>query len=143
MAVDFKTLLSKPMDTVEKPKPLPAGTYNGSVQKYEFMESKEKKTPYARMHMSVHSAGADVDPDSLAGVDLSKKTLRKDFYLTDDAAYRLKDFIESCGVQTAGRTIGETIPELLNAQVLIDVTQRPSEDGSDIFNDVRSVRGVA
>lgn len=142
MALDFSKLLSKPADDIEKPKPLPAGTYNGSVAKYEFAESKEKKTPFVRFMLSVSSAGPDIEPESIEGIDLSKKQLRRDFYLTDDAMYRLKEFLESLGISSPGRAIGEMIPEALNCGVIIEVTQRSSQDGSEIYNDVGSVKGA-
>ena len=142
MAVDFKSLLSKPSDDITKPKPLPAGTYNGMVSKYEFGESKEKKTPYVRFFLTVHSAGEDIDPADIEGIDLTKKQLRRDFYLTDDALYRLKEFAVSIGVEATGRSLGEMIPDCVNAQVLIAVTQRNSQDGSEIYNDVGDVKGA-
>jgi len=142
MAVLFKELLNKPADTIEKPKALPAGTYIGAITKYEFGESKEKKTPFVRFIFAVHSAGEDVDPDSLVGVDLSKKTLRRDFYLTDDALYRVKELMESCGHSTTGRTLGEIMPDMNGTQVMLEVTQRSSQDGSEVYNDVGNVKGV-
>lgn len=143
MAVDFKSLLSKPVDAVEKPRPLPAGTYFGKIAKYEFLEAKnEKKTPYMRAHLALHSAADDVSSDDLRGIDITKKTLRRDFYLTDDALYRLKELIESCKIPTGGRTLSETIPDLLNAQVMVSVTQRSSQTGDEIYNDVSSVVGA-
>ena len=139
--VDFANLLKKPADTIEKPKPLPAGTYHGMISKYEFGESKEKKTPYCRVSLAIHRGGADVEPDMLTGVDLAKKQLRRDYYLTDDAMYRIKELIESCGVDATGRTMGELIPELVNKPVIISVTQRPSQDGSELYNDVANLKG--
>jgi hypothetical protein len=142
---DFRTLLSKPADQIEKPKPLPAGTYNGVISKFEFGESRDKKTPYVRFHFALQSAGDDVlanYADQLAKIDLAKKQLRRDFYITDDALYRLKDFAESCGQSTSGRTLNEVIPLLQNSAVLISVTQRNSDDGKDVFNDVGEVKGV-
>lgn len=144
MALDFSKLLSKPLDSVEKPKPLPVGTYLGIINKYEFGESKEKKTPYVRFHFQVTGAGEDVDADELAAAapDLSKKQLRRDYYLTDDAMYRLKELFESTGVQTAGRSFAEAIPDLLNVPVHIAVSQRNGgEGGTEIFNDVGAVTG--
>lgn len=142
MAVDFKTLLAKPTDSIEKPKPLPAGTYNGVISKYEFGESKEKKTPFVRYFLTCHSACDDVDADSVAGIDLSKKALRRDYYLTEDAMYRVKDLLESVGVSCTGRSLGEVIPEAINASVLISVTWRSSPDGSETYNDVTGIVGA-
>lgn len=143
MTVDFKELLKKPADQVERPKPIPAGTYKGVVARQEFGQSKEKKTPYTRYHLTLTGPGDGVDPKDLDGIDLTKKQFRKDFYLTNDAEYRLLDFIASCGVNTKGRTLGELVPEPLGKDVLIDITQRNSEDGTEIYNDVGKVAGAA
>jgi hypothetical protein len=72
---------------------------------------------------------------------LSKKTLRVRFFITPDAEYRLKEFIASLGIPTTGRSFGETLPETISQSVMIDVTQRQSTDGQDIFNDVAKARG--
>jgi len=142
MAVDFKKLLSKNMDESERPRPLPPGTYFGRVSKISYDVSKEKKTPYVRFLLSVTSAGDGVDEEALNGVDLSKKQLRKDFYMTQDADYRLKDFIKSCGIQVAGRSFESTLPDTMNAPVIMEVTQRAAQDGSgEFYNDVGLLKG--
>src|SRR3974390_1161618 len=142
MAVDFKKLLSKNMDEVERPRPLAPGTYYGRIAKFSCDVSKERKTPYVRLFLSVTSAGEGVDLDSLNGVDLSKKQLRKDFYLTPDSEYRLKEFLKSCGIQVAGRSFESTLPESINSPVIIEVTQRAATDGSgEFYNDVNALKG--
>jgi hypothetical protein len=139
--VNFKDLLSKPLDNVERPKALPAGTFYGMVKSYELKESNEKKTPFVEFTLAVQSAGEDVDQADMEGVDLSKKSLRARFFITPDSEYRLKEFIGSLGIPTTGRSFGETLPETVSQPVMIDVTQRQSTDGQDIFNDVQRVRG--
>lgn len=139
--VDFKQLLSKPLDDVKKPPPLPAGTYFGAITKWEFGESPEKKTPYVRFFFLLQSPGPDIDVNELTGVDLAKRSPRKDFYITPDAEWRLKEFIESAGASTAGRSFASAIPDLQNRPVIIEVTQRSSKDGKDIYNDVGEVKG--
>jgi hypothetical protein len=130
------------MDNVEKPKPLPAGTYFGTIAKHELGESKEKKTPFVRLFCTVLSAGDEIDPSDLEGVELAKKQLRKDFYLTEDSLYRFKDFAESVGVSTAGRSLGEIIPDVNNASVMLDVIQKTSQSGDEIFNEIASIKGA-
>lgn len=145
---NFNELLQIPADSIKKPPTLPAGTYFGLIKggaggkDYEFGESKEKKTPFVRYFLSLTEAGQDVDPGQLAEVDLTKKVLRKDFYLTPDSMFRLKDFIASTGVSTAGRTLQEIIPEAVGKRVIIVITQRASQDGTDLFNDVGDVKGA-
>jgi hypothetical protein len=142
MSSDFRTLLQKPMDEIERPKPLPAGTYYGTIAGHKFDESSQKRTPFVRFTIKLQSAGDDVDAEEVASVDWTKKEVRKDFYLTDDALYRLKGFLESVGVEVEGRALGEAIPDSTNAQVIVEVTQRNSADGKDVYNDVGDVRGA-
>lgn len=141
--VDFSQLLSTPTDEIKRPPALPAGNYNGTITKYEFKESNEKKTPFVQFTFRVDSAGEGIEPADLEGIDLSKKTLRRDFYLTEDAMWRLKEFLDSFDFPTAGRSLGEVIPDTLNQPVLLDVVQQAARDPMDPpFNNVNKVVGV-
>ena len=142
MAVDFKALLGQNLDEVKKPKAIPAGTWFGVVRKHEFALSKEKQTPYVRFTFGLTGPGEDIAPETLDGLEFSTKTLSRTFFITPDAQYRLKEFLESIGIPTSGRTFAETIPEALNKSVMLEVTQRSSQDGSEIYNDVGKVTGV-
>ena len=143
MAVDFKSLLSKPLDDVKAPVPLPAGTYYGIIKEYKFDESKEKKTPFIRFTVQLTGAGDDVEPSEVAEIDWSKKQLRKDFYLTEDALFRFKKFLESLGIETVGKSFDSLIPETQGANVLVEVTQRPNTQNPEEppFNDVKTLTG--
>lgn len=141
-APKFSDLLSKPVDDVKKPAPWPAGTYFGIAVRYELGESNQKKTPYVRFILACTGAGEDIAPEDIEGVDFSKKSFRTDFYLTPDSEYRLKEFIESLGISTSGRTFGELLPECNGKEVLIEMGQRNSDDGLEIYNEVKRVRGV-
>ncbi len=144
MAVDFAKLLSKPLDDVKKPPPWPAGTYLGHISKHEFGDDNTNKTPYARLYIKVTSAGPGLEPSELEGIDLQKgREFRKDYYLTDEADWRLKEFLESCGVSTTGRTFAETVPELLNAQVQIEIIQQNSRrNAEELVNFAGEVKGI-
>lgn len=142
--VDLKSLLSKPMDDVKPPVPLPAGTYHGVVKGQSFGESRQKKTPFVRYEFTLHSAGDDVDASQLEGVDLSTKSPRFDFYLTDNSDFRLKDFLTSVGVKTEGRSLGECIAEAVGCEVVLTIIQRYDEkDTSKVYTDVTDVKGTA
>jgi hypothetical protein len=139
---DFRSLLQTPMDEIKRPPTWPAGTYHAIVRNHEFGTSKNKKTPYVRFHFAVMHPGEDVDVAGLEGIDISKRDWTKDFYLTGDALYRVKEFLVSVGVEVEGRGLGECIPEATNSMVLLPVIQRNSEDGKSIFNDIGDpVRG--
>ena len=78
----------------------------------------------------------DMEALSLAG-GAQGKTLRQTFFLTEDALYRLKDFLtESCGIEANGRTLGEMIPDVVNRQFLATVKHRPSQDGTQVYAEI-------
>jgi hypothetical protein len=143
MAVNFRSLLSVKADDVKAPSPLPEGTYHGNIDRYEFGESQNKKTPYIRYTVKLHSSGEDVAQEDLEGIELSSRKLTQDFYLTTDALYRLKDFIASLGIQTEGRTLEELIPETVNMSVVAYVIQRmnPEKPEEPPRNNIRSLKG--
>lgn len=143
MSVSFKDLLSTPLDLVKRPPALPQGTYEGVVKSFEFGESREKKTPFVRVYFTLIAAGEDVDPTLMEGVDLAKRAPRTDFYVTNDSMWRIKEFLASLGLDVEGRTLSEVIPEMVGANVQMYITQRSSADGQEIFNDVKTVKGVA
>ena len=144
MAVDFAKLLSKPLNDVKKPPAWPAGTYLGHVARFEFGDDNQNKTPYARFHIKVTAAGPGLEASELEGIDLTKgREFRKDFYMTEEADWRLKEFIESCGVPTTGRTFGETVPECANAQVQIEIIQQNSKrNAEELVNFAGEVKGI-
>lgn len=137
---NFSDLLSKPLDDVARPPALPAGTYYGAIKNYELLESSEKKTPFVRFNCSISHAGDEVDPSDLVGIDLNKKSLRVDFYLTPDAEWRLKEFLEALGFDTKGRTFASILPDTVNSPIMMDVISRPNTrtPTDPPFNEVRS-----
>jgi hypothetical protein len=145
MTADFRQLLSTPMDEIKRPPPIPPGTYHGVVSSHEFRESSKKKTAYVQYNLALISPGEDVETsafnDAVGVLELSKRNFNVSFYLTDQAKYRVKEFLESLGVQTTGRSLGECVPEALNARVLVTVTQQNSDDGKSVYNNVGDVKG--
>lgn len=141
VAPNFSGLLQKPADEIKKPVALPAGTYFGITKSREYGESKEKKTPFVRYTVGVNGPGEDTkEVVAELGIDVTKKSLRKDFYITTDSEYRIIEFAKSCQVPTAGRSLGEVIEDTLNQQVMMTVKQRI--DGEDIYNDIDKIVGL-
>ncbi len=128
---DFTQLLKRPLNDIKRPDTLPQGNYHGMVLNYEIGESKEKKTPYVRFNCRITGPGDDVPQEMLqhsdgTSIDVTKKRISSDFYLTDDSYYRIKEALESMGIDTADRDLSQTLPETLNQPVLLSVTLKPS-----------------
>lgn len=146
---DFSQLLSAPVDSFDKPKPLPAGTYYGRITTFKVDEvQNEKKTPYVRLNLVLDSAGEDIDPSLLSGtddsgktwsIDLTKKPVHIDYYLTPDSQYRIRELMEDLGMVITGRSLNETLPELQGQAVLIAMTQKPSRDGTQLYTNVDKI----
>lgn len=125
--VDFNALLDKQADEVRPPEPLPFGTYTFMVRGKEYGTSTQKHTPYVRFFLKPQSPDADVDTEALSGVDLSTKELRDDFYLTEAAMFRLKNFIEACGIETTGRKMLDLVNSVEGAFVKAHVKIVPNK----------------
>lgn len=142
MPTEMMDLLRKPMNEIERPKLLPAGTYYGIIKSHELGKSTQKKTPFVRFHVALTGAGEDVDQELLEGIELAKKILRRDFFLTEDALFRVKDFLASLGIEVEGRSLGECIPEAIGQSVMLTVRHRPIEGRDEPMAEVSDMVGA-
>lgn len=133
---DFNSLLDMSAEDATPPKPLPSGEYTFRVKNYEFGESSQKHTPYVRYLLQPLSAGEDVDEELLAEVDdWQNKTKQVTFYLTENAIFMLRDFLENaCGLEIAGRSFKELIPEAVGMEVIGTVSVETNAQTERSYN---------
>lgn len=133
-APNFGALLDKAPSEVERPKPLPEGQYLWVIQGLpEFGKSSKKQTEFAAFTLKCLQAGPDVDPDQLAEMGgIADKTTKATFYITEGSLYRLKDFLEYCGIEK-GPSLRAMIEEAQNCQVVGYIRHEPSNDGESVF----------
>lgn len=135
----FEDILDMPMDKVEKPKPLPQGNYVFQVAAFKFDKTKpqdgKEATQFVEFTMAVVEALEDVDQEELeasGGItkpDDSAKTMRKEFYITQAALYRLKDFAaDVLGLDVTGMSIAETIEAMKFQQFVGNVVHNPAKN---------------
>lgn len=152
--VDFSQILSRPAGEAKRPPPLPPGDYYGLVKSYELGDNNKNKTPYVRLAIGLNDwpdnsedewTHADKDGTSQAvckaDVDLSKRQMRRDYYFTDDALWRLDEFIRSCGIDPRGRSYTEVIPELVGQPVMVEVQQYLNERNNETGNQIGKLVG--
>lgn len=142
---NFNALLDKQMGSVEKPKPFPEGPYNLLIIKREFGESQQKKTPYVRFEFRVVSPGAGVDQELLAHakIDFSKRTMREDFYLTDDALFRLTDFLQNALGLPSDLSTRLAVEQAVNRAVIGHVKQEmDKQDPTRIYTRIASFEKI-
>lgn len=146
---DFTALLNKSADTVERPKPAPAGTYTALLGEHSFDKSAKKGTPFVRYKVRLVSPHDDVDAAALedfGGMEkLAAKEMKLDFYLTDDALFRLTEelFVNTLGMNITGRTVAELIPEAEGQEFLVTIGHQMSQDGSTVYANIDSYSKVS
>lgn len=133
---NFASLLDAAPTEVNRPKPLPVGTYLCTVGGWEAGKSSRKQTPYVEFTSKVISAMEDVDPEELEAMGgFAGKELRLTYYTTEDAVYRLDEFHEHCGIdldEAVSRR--QRCDEVQNAQVLVKIRHESSQqDASIVF----------
>lgn len=144
----FESILDTPVAAVERPAPMPAGTYDVIVRgQYEEGQSTQKKTPFVRFTYVFQAPGEDVDADELAEVltskdgtvhPLSEKTIKDTYYTTPDALFRLTECLERMGIEDLeNKSIRQALAETPNCSLRIVVSHRASEDGEQIFAEVK------
>ena len=133
-APNFGSILDRAPSEIEKPKPLPQGSYiTQIVGQPRFDKSSKKQTEYVEFTHKLLSALDDVDEDELKALGgVKDKVMKNTFYLTESAAWRLKEFLEHCGIEE-GDSLREMIEETPGKQVGIFVGHEASQDGTSVF----------
>jgi hypothetical protein len=133
--VDFTSVLNKVADTVEKPKPIPVGTYLAVVQGVPAQKT-VKVQGEDRLILSfktkLMSAREDVDADQLSALgDITAlPPLSKDIWVdTQQGEFELREFLaRSLVIESSGKTLGEMCGEAPGRQFLVTVKHRPFTD---------------
>ena len=133
-APNFGSILDRAPSEIEKPKPLPQGSYiTQIVGQPRFDKSSKKQTEFVEFTHKLLSALDDVDEDELKALGgVKDKVMKNTFYLTESAAWRLKEFLEHCGIEE-GDSLREMIEETPGKQVGIFVGHEASQDGTSVF----------
>ncbi len=138
---NLKDLMSRPAETFTPPPVLPVGTYDFLIMKHELGESAQKKTPYVRYHCRPQSPHEDVDAESLQAYGPFNKELRLDFYLTEDAVFRLNEFYGKLELNTK-LPLQELIPAPVNMSITAVVSHQNGQDNRPYAN-ISQVVGLA
>ena len=141
--MSLKDLMSKPAEAFTPPPTLPAGTYVFLVKGYKFDKSKQKKTDFVRYELIPMSAEVDVDAEALTTYgSLQKRSMNLDFYLTDDALFRLTNFFQSLGFNTK-LPLSELVELPVNHSIRATVGHTMSQDGKNTYANIGDVLGSA
>lgn len=117
----FTNILSQAkLGEIERPKPIPAGSYIALIKSWTFDKTKsEKQTPFARVELELKAPLSDVNEADLAEFgSVDGKKVKHDFYLTENALFGLQTFIlEHVGLDLKGMSLDQALPQSVNNQV--------------------------
>lgn len=118
----FASILNRPAESIEKPKPRPPGTYlcivNGPHAQREIVDK-----PVIDIKLKTMQAQADVDQAQLAEAGGVGNTVVQTFFLVtndgNDNSWPLKNFLENhLGIESTGKSLAQMLAEAPGKQVL-------------------------
>lgn len=136
LAPNFASILDEEPTEIERPKPLPPGSYLCVVKGLpRYDKSAKKQTEFVEFTLQPIQALEDVDTDDLEAMGgFANKTIKATFYLTEDAKYRLDEFHTHCGLELEkGTSRKERNEQVNNCQVIAHLKHEASNDGESIF----------
>lgn len=135
---NFTSVLDTPMDSIERPKPLPTGTYIGQivgVPQSKDVTTKNGEQETLEIQVKLLSPQALDNPDALSDYgDLSAaRPLRRSFWFSKPATPEEKwGFSQFCNnvlkMDTKGKSIKQAAAEMQGHQLIVTV-------GNNIYND--------
>lgn len=132
---NFADILKMRPSDAKPPPLLPVGSYLCVVQGLpRYDKSSQKGTPFAEYTLSVLAAGEDVDDDEAALIDggVVGKTIKAQYYLTDNAMFMLTDFFANCGLDVkSAKSYEELMDQPNGCQIIAYIKHRPSNDPND------------
>ena len=134
-APNFGSILDRAPSEIEKPKPLPQGSYiTVLVGQPRFDKSAKKQTEFVEFTHKLLAAQEDVDEDELKSMGgIKEKVMKNTFYLTEGAAWRLKEFLEHCGIDLDDcENLRAAVEETPGKQVGIFINHEASQDGTSV-----------
>lgn len=156
-AIDFSAILGKTVGTAPEPKPIPGGTYAGQIEGIPQMraaQTKEGPKALASITVALIEPMDDVDAAELAEAgglikpSGDRKTMTKDFFLSEESLWVLDQFLASFGFnKDSGKSYAEAFEELPGKDVICAVTQvqRVPKGATEprTFNELNRVYGNA
>lgn len=147
MATDMSSLLRPPATSTLPPPVIPSDVYPGLIKTYE-LASSQNGNPMLRLQVALMDWPPSINKKDRVQlgpngeeipIDLSKKQMRKDFFLTPNAYYRLEQFLEGMGFDVgmdgAGNKDYETpVSQLIGMQVDVEVQRILSNRTNEFIN---------
>ena len=131
-APNFLSVLDKPADSLEAPKPLPVGNYLGIIAgPEEYKKVGQNQTDFVGWPVKLIQPQADVDitalNEALTQKDGTVKALgdvkiRHEMALTEASAFIVRDWLQNTlGIDPTGKSLRQMIAEALGKQMICTI----------------------
>jgi len=150
----FEEILNRPSTEIKQPPAYPTGTYHCLVDGPPAAEeSSQKKTPCRTYRYKIIAPMAGVDmaaytEQQLQGKSIAGQMTGTAFYITEEAAFRYKEFlIDHLGIPEMNgsgqaKTLKELEAEAPGKQLLVKLRHELSTDGKRVYHKVDSTAHV-
>lgn len=141
----FQEILDRPVTAVERPKALPAGTYLCLIEGQPvFAQIGKNKTDVVNFTLKVLQVVGDApspaEIEEFGGV--AGRNINARFFGTEAAAWRLDKFLfEDLGIPL-GISKKQAFMQTMGKQVIATVQHRPSEDGQQMYAEIKETAKV-
>lgn len=151
---NFTSILDKPAELLEAPKPVPVGTYLAIIAGPGVMDKVgQNQTDVVKYPVKLMQPQADVDVaalnDSLTMKDGTTKSLSDikmswDMFLTEASAHIVRDTLrDKLGIEDTGRTLRQMIAEAVGKQLYVSIKHGLTKgDNPRVFATIADVAKV-
>lgn len=141
----FEEIMKRPGSAIQAPQAYPVGTYHCIVDgPAEPGKSSQKQTDFWRFRFKVVGIDKDVDAKAAAEQQIVGKVIAAEYYVTEDAVWRLKEMLQNLGITGLDDTknLEEGVSEAPGKQVWVKLRHEASPDGKRVFHRVASTAHV-
>lgn len=142
----MSNILDRPASEIKAPPPIPVGTYLCVVKGLPRYDKSRKQTDFIEFTAEIQSPLDDVDKEELAKIEggIRGKSIKLTYYLTEDAAWRLKKFLEDCGfdMNAEGVSMRNVAEQAAGSSIYVTMRQKPSDNGKTIRSEAASTAAV-
>jgi len=129
---NFTSILDKPAESLEAPKPIPVGTYLALISVPEtYSKVGANQTDMVSWPVKLIQPQADVDlaalNEALSSKDGTTKSLgdikqKLEQFLTENSAFMVRDFLKNTlGIDDTGKSLRQMISEALGKQMIVTI----------------------
>jgi hypothetical protein len=133
----FSEILDIESSDVERPKPLPAGTYACIITGLpRFDKSPKQQIPFIEFTLQPQAPLDDVDQEELQEQGgIGERKLRVTFWIPDkESLWRLNDFLDNCGIEQG--KMSARVDQTPNCSIGAVVKHKPSDDNTVMYANV-------